>query len=143
MTSARRSRPHPAGFTLLEVLIAFAIAAPALAVLYEGGIASVQAAGTASRYGEAVERAQSHLTLLAAAEFVPGERSGDEGRGFHWQTRVEPVATGAPSPSSRGPYAGGFTLYALTVQVSWHGTARPRTVSLATRRIGPAAAATP
>jgi general secretion pathway protein I len=128
---------------LLEVLIAFAIAAPALAVLYQGGVASLRSAGTASRYGEAIERAQSHLAMLAAADLVPGERSGDEGRGFHWQTRIEPVATAAPAPAPRGPYAGGFTLYALTVQVSWHGAARSRVVSLATRRIGPATATPP
>ena len=120
-----------------------AFAAPAIAVLFQGGLTSVQAAGTASRYGEAMERARSHLALLAAADPVPGERSGDEGRGFHWQTRVEPIATATPAPAPGGAYAGGVTLYTLTAQVFWHATARSRVVSLSTRRIGPAIAASP
>ena len=46
------------GFTLLEVLVAFIIAALALGVLFQGGIGGLTTANAAARYDEALSRAQ-------------------------------------------------------------------------------------
>ena len=133
------------GFTLLEVLIAFAIAAPALVVLYRQGAIAVGATQTAAAYEEAVARTQSRLASLADAALVPGDRSGDDGGGFTWRTRIVPVAS-APPPRAiprSSPYAGGTTLFAVTVDTAWPSMSGERRVTLNTRRIGPAAAVPP
>ncbi len=52
------------GFTLLEVIVALAIAALALIVLFRAGSDGLFAVDTATRAEEAVERAQSHLAAI-------------------------------------------------------------------------------
>ncbi len=128
------------GFTLLEVLVAFAIAAPALALLFGQGVQSVTAAQAAARYREAISRAQSRLDALPDQALVAGVRDGEDGQGFRWRTRI---AADASIPAQRqvppgSGYAAGTTLYDVTVEVSWSGAGH-RAVTLATRRLGPAA----
>ena len=134
-----------AGFTLLEVLVALAIAVPALALLYRQGVVSMTVTRTAAAYQEAISRAQSHLDELADDSLVAGERDGDDGGGFSWRTRVAPIAaTAPPRPAPRAsPYARGTSLYAVVVEISWSGANGPRTMTLNTRRLGPASAAGP
>lgn len=142
-TGAGRGRE--AGFTLLEVLVAFAIAAPALTLLYRQGLVSMNVTRTAAAYQEAISRAQSRLDALGDDGLVAGERTGDEGGGFRWRTRIAPVAsTPPPRPVPRGSrYAGGTTLYAVIVEVSWSAPSGTRTFALDTRRLGPAEAGGP
>jgi general secretion pathway protein I len=130
------------GFTLLEVLIAFAIASIALAVLYRGATDGLLGSRLAARTDEAVARARSRLAVLChGAPLVPGEQSGDDGSGYTWRTRIiraatEPVARGGehqPSPPLRAD------LFAVRVTMLWPGAARPHEVSLETRclSVGP------
>lgn len=142
--SIGRQRPD-GGFTLLEVLVAFAIAAPALALLYRQGVVSMGVTRTAASYQEAISRAQSRLDSLADDSLAAGDRNGDDGGGFSWRTRIAPIAsTAPPRPAPRGsPYAGGTTLYSVIVEVSWSGPGGARTLALDTRRLGPASAARP
>ena len=116
------------GFTLLEVLVAFAIAAPA-----------------AAAYQEAISRAQSRLDALGDDGLAAGERTGDDGGGFRWRTRIASLASTTPSrPTPRGsPYAAGAALYAVTVEVSWSSPGGARAFTLDTRRVGPAAVVGP
>jgi general secretion pathway protein I len=114
------------GFTLLEVLVAFVIAALALGVLFRGTLGGLRVAQVAGHYEEAVSRAQSRLAALTPDSLTPGDRQGDDGNGFHWQVRISPVAT-AP--------AGSPTLYAVNVGVSWVDGSR-RMVELDSERIG-------
>jgi general secretion pathway protein I len=120
------------GFTLLEVLVAFVIAALALGVLFRGTLAGLRTAQTAGRYEEAVTRAQSRLAALTSGSLTPGDRQGDDGDGFHWWERI--VVVGAPQPGSLT-----LALYAVSVAESW-GDDSKRTVELDSERIGPAAA---
>ncbi len=133
------------GFALLEVLVAFAIAAPALALLYRQGVTSIGITQTAAAYQEATSRAQSRLSSLTDANLAPGDQSGDDGGGFAWRTQVVPLASAVPPrPLPRSsPFARGTTLFAVTVEVAWPGPAGGRRVILNTRRLGPAAAAPP
>jgi general secretion pathway protein I len=119
------------GFTLLEVLVAFVIAALALGVLFRGTLDGLYAAQTAGRYEEAVSRAQSRLAALAAGSLAPGDRQGDDGNGFHWRERITPIAS---SPQAAG---GSLALYAVSVAVSWVDGSR-RTVELDSERINTA-----
>lgn len=139
------TRHADAGFTLLEVLVALAIAVPALALLYRQGVASMAVTQTAAAYQEAISRAQSRLDALRDDSVVSGERNGDDGGGFSWRTRIAPIAaTAPPRPVPRGSaYARGTSLFAVVVEISWPGGNGPRTLTLDTRRLGPAAAVGP
>ena len=95
------------GFTLLEVVVAFAIAALALSVLFRAATGGMTAVATAGRYEEAVSRAKSHLAAIGhEGAITEGETEGDDGSGFHWRIRIvagrcdQPVgwSTGALPP---------------------------------------------
>lgn len=129
------------GFTLLEVLVALAIAIPALLVLYRQGATALSATGASLAYQEAIARAQSRLDSLTDATLGPGDREGDDGGAFRWHTRILPIATTGPAKDTpaKSPYAAGQTLYDVSVEITWPG----RRVALQTRRIGPATGETP
>src|SRR5438105_15710533 len=81
------------GFTLIEVVVAVAIAGLALVGLFRagtGGLISVEAAG---RVDEALERAQSHLAAFGrSGAIVPGEAEGEAGGGYGFRLRALPLA---------------------------------------------------
>ena len=119
-----------AGFTLLEAMIALAIAGLALAALFRGTLDGVNLSQTASRYEEAVARAQSRLAGIGPAPQA-GDRQGDDGGGYRWHVRVLPVGTARTLPPT--------SLYAVSVAISWEENGARRVVDLETERMGPAA----
>src|SRR5215831_6072617 len=91
--SADRSLPSD-GFTLLEVVVALAIAGLALVGLFRAGSGGLFAVDAATRAEEAVQRAQSHLAAVGRnAALTEGEFTGDDGGGFRWLLRVRPVTS--------------------------------------------------
>jgi general secretion pathway protein I len=116
------------GFLLLEVLVAFIIAALALAVLLRGALDGLTATHIASHYEEAVVRARSRLAGIGLAPLA-GDRQGDDGGGYHWHERIVPVATAQTLPPT--------SLYAVSVAVSWEENGERRVVDLETERLGP------
>ena len=136
-------RAGNSGFTLLEVLIAFAIASIALAVLYQGATDGLLGSRLAVRTDEAVTRARSRLAVLChGAPLTPGEQSGDDGSGYTWRTRISRAATetvvrGGEDQASAPLRA---DLFAVRVTMLWPGASRPHEVSLETRclSVGPA-----
>jgi general secretion pathway protein I len=134
------------GFTLLEVLIAFAIASIALAVLYRGATDGLLGSRLAARTDEAVARARSRMEVLChGALLAPGEQTGDDGGGYTWRTQINRAATetvtrgGDDQPSP--PLCA--DLFAVHVTMLWPGTARPHEVSLETRCLAVGAANRP
>jgi general secretion pathway protein I len=132
------------GFTLIEVLVAFAIASLALAVLFRGGIDGVSASRIAARTEEAAARAQSRLAAMChGALLAPGTHGGDDGGGFAWRTEVVSAATANITRGSddepKAPLKA--TLFAVRVTVSWGEAPAARQVSLATSCLAVAAAA--
>jgi len=77
------------GFTLLEVLIAFAIAALALALLFRAASDGMLSVRTAGRYEEAVVRARSHL----AAAWGPAQ---DRAQTYAWLRTIRQLHLEAP-----------------------------------------------
>lgn len=128
-----------AGFTLLEVLVAFAIAAIALSVLLRGGVDSLSAARLAGRYDEAVSRARSRLDAMChGARLAPQTLSGDDGGGYRWRVEVRPRESTVLQFGNDPDNAGASpplraTLFAVAVAISWSAGARPREVLLDTQ----------
>jgi len=118
---------HPqAGFTLLEVMVAFVIAALASIILYQAGFSGAAQSTTAARYQEAVVRAQSRLASIGTLTALrPAKASGDDGGGFNWRLDIA-------AESSNGQ---GLTLYDVQVTEGFGN----RSVTLATKRLGPTA----
>ena len=128
-------RSSERGFTLLEVLIAFIIAAIAVAALVQGASGGLVAASVAAHEQEALSRARSRLATLRAA-LVPGLQQGDDGGGFAWRMDVQQAAVAAPPRPGDPPRAGRANLYRVTIEVSWRMDGRRRAVTLATERVG-------
>src|SRR5437763_1213556 len=127
------------GFTLLEVVVALAIAALALVGLFRAGSDGVFAADTASRTEEALQRAQSRLAAVGLdAALVQGDFEGDDGGGYRWRLRVQPAALRqVPTPGAGS--AATMRLFDVEVAISWPSRGHDRTVALKTRRVGLAA----
>ena len=131
--------PQSGGFTLLEVVVALAIAAMALVGLFQAGSGGMFAVDTAARAQEAVQRAQSHLAAVGRdAALVQGDFTDDDGGGYRWHLQVRPVAT-HQALALGGNAAVPATLYDVEVAISWPGRSGDRSVVLKTLRLGTAA----
>lgn len=105
-----------AGYSLLEVLVAFALLAGALTVL----LAALSTASRQVRMGEDAGRARLHaqslLTTLGTDQPLrPGGQSGEWEQGrYRWQLQIQPwegnTATAAPGSDS---------LLQVQLQVRW------------------------
>jgi general secretion pathway protein I len=132
-------RVHRAsGFTLLEVVIALAIAGLALVGLFRTGSGGLFAVDTAARAEEAVQRAQSHLAAVGRdASMTEGEFTGEDGGGYRWRLRVRPL-TVRQAPGQNGISLASTTLYEVDVAISWPAHSGERSVVLKTLRLGSA-----
>src|ERR1700737_3032479 len=117
MVAERSSRDS--GFTLLEVVVALAIAALAIVGLFQAAGGGLLAVNTAGRVEEAVQRAQSHLAAVGrSAALIQGEFTDDDGGGYHWRLRVRPVATcQVAAPDGRATASA--TLFDVEGAISW------------------------
>jgi general secretion pathway protein I len=123
------------GFTLLEVLIAFVIAALALGVMFEAAVGALRASHTAAQYGEAVARARSHLAMAKhGGALMSGDWNGDDGGGYHWHLHVAPIASATSHPAAGAPVA--LALYLVSVTVSWPDGDQTRQIRLISEQIG-------
>jgi general secretion pathway protein I len=143
------STSREAGFTLLEVLVAFVIAALAFTVLFKAVGSGVGTASTAGRYEEATARARSHLAATGRENLLSATTlNGDDGAGYHWRIAVDPIASTKPiadeqdaeeTPNPPQPIG----LFRVTVSISWNESGRTREVSLQTQRVAPLSKPTP
>jgi general secretion pathway protein I len=119
-----RSR-RSAGFTLLEVVVALAILAIALGVLYRAVGGGVRTVGDLSAYSRAVAVGES---VLQMRDSVPAEGWNESGQweGFRWSV--------ASAPYDPGNGDAGVPLYRVQVDVAWSDGLRERTFSLASLR---------
>jgi general secretion pathway protein I len=132
-------RDRSAGFTLLEVLVAFVIAALAMAALYSGTVGGLDATAVAAKYDEAISLARSHLAALGHGEAIAmQERSGAEGEGFTWHLRIRRhgsrTLTLSDQDRANDIKPARAVLYDIIVTESWKAGGRERQVTLATRR---------
>lgn len=120
--SARRQ----GGFTILELLVAFAIMAISLGMLYRASGGSVRAVGDMERYQRATVLAES---VLAMRDAIPEEGWAEAGQvaGFDWRVASEPYPTEVSGPTVT-------PLHEIRVVVSWPQGGRIRQLELATLR---------
>lgn len=138
-------RGRECGLTLLEVLIAFAIAALALGVMFNGALGGLRATHVAADYQVATALARSHLAALGnGTGMTAREQEGDEGDGFHYRIKITPAATARLARSeletAQGTPPMMATLFSVTVIVSWKKDGAPREVRLDTERLTAVAA---
>ena len=139
LTHPRRLRRED-GFTLLEAVIAFAIAAIALSVLFQGASAALRETAASRLLQGAVERAQSHLAAAGTLLGSEGERVEDGGDGalYHWHVTVtpEPAATVHRAAVGTGQaLSQHLRLYRIVVDERWSDRGHPHAFTLRTTRL--------
>lgn len=114
------------GFSLLELLVAFAIMGMALAMLYRVTGSSARSVGDAAQYQQAMVLAES---LHGLRESVPEAGWNEQGQsgGFQWEVRSTPHPT---SFARANPTAA--VLHEVVFTVRWADGDRPRQVEVAT-----------
>jgi general secretion pathway protein I len=116
-----------AGFTLIEVVVALAIAGLGLALLVAATGSGLESSSAAARATLATSHAQSRLaTVGLTLPLKKGDYGGDEGDGFRWRVHVaQPLARGA------------LALYPVIVTEYWQSGAEQKQFSLYSERAGP------
>jgi len=121
MSTTNRQR----GFTLIEVVVAFAILALSLGALYESFGGSLRRASTASKRELAALRAESLLAeFRGSGGLAPQPRSGRDSEGHEWRITSKPYPAELAERSA-------WSAETVTVEVSW-GTSAERSVKLET-----------
>lgn len=123
----RAGRRGVRGFSLLEILVAFSIAALSLGMIYRVIGNNVRQTGDVAQHERAMLLAES---LLATYHVVPpgGLREQGESAGYTWQVSTQPY----PTPANADPKA--VRLYQIDVGVAWTDGTRQRTYSVASLR---------
>jgi general secretion pathway protein I len=127
----RRADPAIAGFTLIEILVAFTVATLVLAAIYQMLSTGLNAKSTSQRFSEAVLLAQSSLDALTGAAISPGETSDRIGA-YLRQTTIQPRPDLLPASAQLD-----VVPYEIAVEIDWREGVRRRAVSLSTLWLGP------
>jgi general secretion pathway protein I len=119
------------GFTLIEVLVAFAIAALILGAMYDILASDLRSEGTTESYRNAVLIGQSALDAVAIVPTSPGE-SFDRVGIYEREIRIteRPELKPAKALTDALPYQ-------IEVRVSWREGTRQRRIDLVTLRLAP------
>lgn len=114
------------GLSLLELLVALAIMAMALGMLYRASGSSARSAGDLQSYQRAAMLAQS---LLAARDAIPeaGWNEAGESAGFAWSVQSSPYGAADPNPSVP-------RLHEVVIEVAWQERGGGKRIVLQTLR---------
>ncbi len=125
------------GFTLLEVLVAFAVLAVALGVAFEIFATGLRGARSADALTRAVLIAESRLARIGVeTELTPGESEGETDDGTRWRIEIH------DQPAEDGDEERVVTpslpiLLDIIVTVSWGEGAGRQSFVLRTSRLAP------
>ena len=139
LATGNRQLATDQGFTLLEVLIAFVIAALAMGALFGGTVAGLDATEVAAKYDEAVSLANSHLAAIGhGTPIAQQETSGADGEGFTWHLRIREAGSRqlqlSDQDRANDVKPSRAVLYDVVVTESWKIGHHERQFSIATRR---------
>lgn len=127
-----RPQAGQAGFSLIEVLVAFAILALALGILLSLLATGLRNTAVAHDYGQALVLAEGRMAEMQALEFArvtPAVSSGMFAERYAWRSEVRQLDDAATDVT-------GVALYALNVEVQWPAGRQPRRIVLASVRLG-------
>ncbi len=116
------------GFSLLEVLVAFAILGMSLGILYQAFGGSLRNLSVAGDYTRAMIIAESRLA--EAANRMPLQQGSERGEeeGYRWQLQVMPWEEVEELPKT-------FRTWLVEVEVSWGGAGHSRSYRISTLRL--------
>jgi len=135
----RPDRTGDDGFTLLEVIIAFAISALAVSLLYQGVSGGLGATQMAGKTTEAVLLARSHLAAIGhGAPIAQQDSSGVDGDGYSWKLHIRPLQSRemdlSDSDRANDTKSTNAVLYDVQVTESWQDGPRTRAITIDTHR---------
>ena len=136
-----RIEGRQAGFTLIEVVVAFVLLSLVLMTSFEIFTGGMRRASDLEDYSRALLIAQSRLSVAGTEEqFKEGEAQGEsEDHRYRWTMVIRRTDEGAPPPGQGQPTANNpYQLYRVDVNVSWAGgDSRDRSLTLSTLGLGP------
>jgi general secretion pathway protein I len=118
-----------AGFTLLEVLVAFTIFALSFAAILQVYSQRLQSVRVSDGYGIALGFAESMLARAGIEnELAPGSQEGELDSGLHWRQSISRYGSDRTGEPKGVPYL-------IDVEVTWNGNGGVRRVQLTTLRL--------
>lgn len=125
-----------AGFTLIEVVVALAIAGVALVAIARVFGSSVAGEATASSAAAALAVAEEQMADAEATVVLrPGSSEGIFAGRYRWRTVITPYKDADAGPVD--PLASTLRLLRIEVAVAWSDGSSRRRIALETLRLGP------
>lgn len=136
MTANNNLNARQAGFSLLEILVAFSIMSLSLGVLLRIFAGGGHIAATADEYSRAILTAESLMAGIGIeTPLKPGVTQGQLPDGYRWDINVYPY------PLDQGLLGGesqiGFKPYWVELTVEWGDEEDPRAFNLTSLRLIP------
>ena len=130
-------KSRAAGFSLLEILVAFTLMALIVAVLMRVFSGGLQGAGLAEDYARATSLAESKLAGIGSeTPLKPGEISGTEAGKYRWKIAMQgyddKAASAAPPQTLMR-----VQLMEVAVSVAWSDYGKDRQVDMTTLVLAP------
>jgi len=124
------SPTRQSGFSLLEVLVAFAILSMSLGILYQAFSNSLRNVGASGDYSRAIIIAEARLAeAMADVPLNEGSDQGEVDGRYQWKVVVQRYEYEGEEIVSR------FTPYQVEVVVSWQNGKHTREYQLSTLRL--------
>jgi general secretion pathway protein I len=125
-----------AGFTLIEVVVAFVMLTLVLSVGFQIFSTGMARAGDLEDRSHALDIAQSQLALAGTETVLQeGQSQGDSGdRKYHWTTTVAATDEGQPP---NAPTQGAYLLWRVETRVDWRaGSGKSQSLVISTLALG-------
>jgi len=130
----KRSSDTAAGFTLVEVLIAFVIMTIVLGALFRAFSGGLRGLDTSEGYAIAAMQAQSKLDEIGSdIPLEPGITTGTFDNGDEWELDISPFDLPGQGAGAGEEEVSPLRAYKVMLQVSWDKT---RSLSFETLRLG-------
>jgi len=124
------SKNRQSGFSLLEVLVAFAILSMSLGVLYQAFSNSLRNVGASGDYSRAMIIAEARLAeAMADVPVNEGSDQGEVDERYQWKLTVQRYEYDDEGITSQ------FTPYQVQVVVTWQDGRHSREYELSTLRL--------
>jgi general secretion pathway protein I len=134
-----RMKSRAAGFSLLEILVAFTLMALIVAVLMRVFSGGLQGAGIAEDYARATSFAESKLAGIGSEiPLKPGELSGTEAGKYRWKIAIQDYEDKTANAAPPQPQAVmRVQLMEVAVSVAWSDYGKDRQVAMTTLVLAP------